>query len=152
MNTLSDNHQPRPITRDEFMEFFRDVNNLDQLSPDDRVEVFSTILLGSSDLKKSLLDSILADYCVTNLHIADLDQEKPTYVLFGEEATDIMTGKGVEGLMEAIKTTGVSWMVSCYDYTTPPSQILQDMDGWMGYDYVEKQDYDILMEYKNRQK
>lgn len=60
------------ITRDDFMKFFRDEEKLNELTVDDRIEIFSTVLLGSSDLKKELLDEILSDYCVENLVIIDL--------------------------------------------------------------------------------
>ena len=43
------------ITRDEFMSFFRNDDSLNQLSPHDRVEVFRTIMLGSSDFKKDII-------------------------------------------------------------------------------------------------
>jgi hypothetical protein len=59
------------MTRDEFMAFFRDEECINTLSVDDRIEVFSTILLGSSDLKKSLFDEILSDYGVEHLEIID---------------------------------------------------------------------------------
>jgi len=49
------------------MAFFRDDKKLNLLSPDDRIEVFSSILLGSSDFKKKLFDEIFSDYCVGNL-------------------------------------------------------------------------------------
>jgi hypothetical protein len=47
------------ISRDEFMAFFRDNESLNTLSPDDRIEIFSTILLGSSDFKKPLFEEIV---------------------------------------------------------------------------------------------
>ena len=56
-------------SRDNFMEFFRDNEKLNELSADDRVEVFSTILSGSSDFKKSLFDTIFSDYSVSHLVI-----------------------------------------------------------------------------------
>jgi hypothetical protein len=59
------------ISREDFMNFFRDDEKLNQLLPDDRIEIFKTILLGSSDLTKELLDEILSDYSVTNLEIID---------------------------------------------------------------------------------
>ena len=59
------------ISRDDFMHFFRDNEKLNQLSVDDRIEVFSTILLGSSDFKKKLLDEIFSDYCVTSLQVIE---------------------------------------------------------------------------------
>jgi hypothetical protein len=53
------------------MEFFRDTEKLNTLSVDDRIEVFSTILLGSSDFKKELFDEIFIDYSVTHLEIIE---------------------------------------------------------------------------------
>jgi hypothetical protein len=60
------------ITRDDFMNFFRDDESLNTLSPDDRIEVFSTILLGSSDFKKELFDEIFSDYCVSHLDVIEV--------------------------------------------------------------------------------
>jgi hypothetical protein len=60
------------ISRDEFMAFFRDNESLNTLSPDDRIEIFSTILLGSSDFKKPLFDEIFSDYCVENLEVVEV--------------------------------------------------------------------------------
>lgn len=59
------------ITREDFMKFFRDDEKLNELTIDDRIEIFSAILVGSSDLTKELLDDILSDYNVTNLEIID---------------------------------------------------------------------------------
>ena len=60
------------MTRDDFMDFFRNDESLNTLSPDDRVEVFSTILLGSSDFKKKLFDEIFSDYCVSHLEVIEI--------------------------------------------------------------------------------
>ena len=60
------------MTRDDFMNFFRDDEKLNELSVADRIEVFSTILLGSSDFKKKLLDEIFTDYCVTHLEVIEV--------------------------------------------------------------------------------
>ncbi|MBP6424701.1 MAG: hypothetical protein KA278_03165 [Flavobacterium sp.] len=57
------------ISRENFMKFFRDTEKLNKLSPDDRVEIFRTILLGSSDFSKDLLNEILGDYCIDNLEV-----------------------------------------------------------------------------------
>lgn len=59
------------ISREDFMNFFRDTEKLNELTPDDRVEIFRTILLGSSDFSKDLLNEILGDYCVDNLEVID---------------------------------------------------------------------------------
>lgn len=60
------------MTGEDFMAFFRDDEKLNQLSPDDRVEVFRYILLGSSDFTKELLEEILSDYCVSNLEVIEI--------------------------------------------------------------------------------
>ena len=54
------------------MAFFRDDESLNTLSPDDRIEVFRTILLGSSDFKKELFDEIFSDYCVSHLDVIEV--------------------------------------------------------------------------------
>lgn len=64
------------ITREDFMNFFRDDEKLNLLSVDDRIEVFSQILIGSSDFTKKLLDKILSDYSVANLEIIEIENGK----------------------------------------------------------------------------
>jgi len=63
------------ITREDFLSFFRDDECLNTLSPDDRIEVFSTILLGSSDFKKELFDRIFSDYCVSHLDVIEVEDD-----------------------------------------------------------------------------
>jgi transcriptional regulator with XRE-family HTH domain len=60
------------LTREDFMNFFRDDEKLNQLTADDRVEVFRTGLIGSSDFTKELLNEILSDYCVCHLEIVEI--------------------------------------------------------------------------------
>lgn len=59
------------ISRENFMKFFRDTEKLNELTVDDRIEIFKTILVGSSDLTKDLLNEILGDYCVDNIEVID---------------------------------------------------------------------------------
>ncbi|MBK8855236.1 MAG: hypothetical protein IPN10_14315 [Saprospiraceae bacterium] len=59
------------MTRDDFMAFFRDDDCLNTLSVADRIEVFSQILLGSSDFTKKLLNDVLSDYCTDHLEVVD---------------------------------------------------------------------------------
>ena len=68
-----ENDNQKIMSRDKFMDFFRDDDSLNQLSVDDRIEIFSTILLGSSDFTKELLDRIFRDYCVSNLEIIEVN-------------------------------------------------------------------------------
>lgn len=61
------------LTREDFMDFFRDDEKLNLLTADDRVEIFAQILLGNSDFTKELLESVLLDYDVTDIKIVDAD-------------------------------------------------------------------------------
>ena len=65
----------RNITRKGFMNFFRNDDKLSELSTDDRIEIFSTILTGSSDFSKKLLDNILSDYNVDFLKVIENNNE-----------------------------------------------------------------------------
>lgn len=59
------------MDRNQFMNFFRDNDKLNLLSADDRVEIFKTILLGSSDITKQLLDELIIDYCIENIEVIE---------------------------------------------------------------------------------
>ncbi|MDD8019126.1 MAG: hypothetical protein PHP42_12185 [Bacteroidota bacterium] len=59
------------MTREDFMEFFRDDDKLQTLTADDRIEIFSQILLGQSDFTKELLESIFQDYDVTEIAVVE---------------------------------------------------------------------------------
>lgn len=61
----------KTISREDFMNYFRDNEKLNELSVDDRIEIFSTILLGSSDFKKKLFDQIFSDYSVSHLGVIE---------------------------------------------------------------------------------
>lgn len=53
------------------MHFFRDDEKLNDLTPDDRIEIFRTILIGNSDITKELLNELILDYSVHNLEVLD---------------------------------------------------------------------------------
>ncbi|MDC4411872.1 hypothetical protein NQ656_17670 [Acinetobacter baumannii] len=57
------------MDRINFMEFFRNDEKLEQLSPDDRIEIFLNILLGSSDIDVKLLNELLNNYDISNIVI-----------------------------------------------------------------------------------
>jgi len=61
------------IAREDFMKFFRDDEKLNELSVDDREEIFRTVLVGNSDFTKDLLDEVLSDYSVSNLEIIEIE-------------------------------------------------------------------------------
>jgi putative ubiquitin-RnfH superfamily antitoxin RatB of RatAB toxin-antitoxin module len=60
------------ISRAEFMAFFRDEDSLNTLTVDDRIEIFRTILVGSSDFDKKLFDEIFSDYEVNWLKVVEV--------------------------------------------------------------------------------
>ena len=68
------NHQQ--LSNEDFMRFFRDTEKLNELTPADRIEIFRTILLGSSDFSKDLIDEILVDYAVDNLEVIEINNGK----------------------------------------------------------------------------
>ena len=69
------NMLPTPhLTREQFMAFFRDDEKLNELTPDDRIEIFTTILLGNSDITVELLEEILSDYGVTHLRVIEVEE------------------------------------------------------------------------------
>lgn len=63
----------KEINREEYMQFFRDDEKLNELTPDDRDEIFRTILLGSCDITKELLEEIISDYSVSNLKVINVN-------------------------------------------------------------------------------
>lgn len=64
------------ISREDFMKFFRDGEKLNELTPDDRIEIFRTILIGSSDFTKELLEDVMSDYSVSNLKVITVENGK----------------------------------------------------------------------------
>lgn len=62
----------RDISPQMFMDFFRDDEMLNQLTADDRIEIFLQVLLGSSDITKELLDQLLRNYSVVGLQVVEV--------------------------------------------------------------------------------
>ena len=62
----------KAFDREDFMSFFRNDDKLSELSTDDRLEIFKTILVGSTDITKDLLDGLLRDYGVGNLEVVEV--------------------------------------------------------------------------------
>ena len=55
------------MTRDDFMRFFRNDEDLATLSTDDRLEIFLEVLPGQSDITRDLLEQLLRDYCTDKI-------------------------------------------------------------------------------------
>lgn len=60
------------FNRHDFMNFFRNDDKLNELSTDDRIEIFQTIQAGRSDITKDLLNNMLADYNVGHLQVVEV--------------------------------------------------------------------------------
>ncbi|MDK1607565.1 hypothetical protein QOL40_16425 [Acinetobacter baumannii] len=59
------------MDREHFMDFFRNDEKLEQLTPDDRIEIFLNVLLGSSDVDVKLLNELLNNYDIRNIVISE---------------------------------------------------------------------------------
>jgi hypothetical protein len=57
------------MDREQCMLFFRDDEKLNTLTVEDRVEIFRTVLVGSSDLTKELLNELLIDYGMEDINV-----------------------------------------------------------------------------------
>ncbi|EPK1400729.1 hypothetical protein JX785_002550 [Acinetobacter baumannii] len=59
------------MDREHFMDFFRNDEKLEQLTPEDRIEIFLNVLLGSSDIDVKLLNELLNNYDIRNIVISE---------------------------------------------------------------------------------
>jgi metal-responsive CopG/Arc/MetJ family transcriptional regulator len=57
------------ISREQFMEYFRSDDFNNQVDSDDCIEVFATVMKGSSDFTVELLEEILSDYGVEHIEV-----------------------------------------------------------------------------------
>lgn len=73
---LSATFTSKSMTRDDFMNFFRDDDKLNTLSVYDRLKVFRTILPGGSELIADLFNPILDDYNVEVSEVVSYDKSK----------------------------------------------------------------------------
>ena len=64
------------MDREQFMLFFRDDEKLNTITVEDRVEIFRTVLVGSSDLTKELLNELLIDYGMEDINVMWLPRFK----------------------------------------------------------------------------
>lgn len=62
----------RCFNRDDFMEYFRSDACSEELSTDDKLEIFLGVLPGKSDITKELLDQLLCDYSVDSIDIQEI--------------------------------------------------------------------------------
>lgn len=61
------------ITREQFMAFFRSDDFHSKVTTDDCIEIFSTVLKGSSDISPELFNEVARDYGANHLITIDSD-------------------------------------------------------------------------------
>jgi len=97
------------ISREQFMEFFRSEDFHSKVTPDDCVEIFRTVLTGSSDITKELINDVISDYCADNVQAIDSDYLETYYEIVREIefAKDNETSNVVDEIFEAHGTGGL---------------------------------------------
>lgn len=63
------------MTRNDFLDFFGNDEQLNQLSADDRIELFLSIMKDGDDITKELLNEVISDYNA-DIEIVDLHDAK----------------------------------------------------------------------------
>lgn len=124
------------MERQDFMSFFRDDEKLNTLSTDDRIEIFSGILSGSSDITIELLQELLQDYCVDNIVVYDRKQlfdRFPILITESPTTATVITQTEKEQQLEVgkwytYKDYDCDWLMnyqgegtSCYGFNTSGS-------------------------------
>lgn len=62
------------VSREEFMDAFRNDNWLNEnLTVDDRIEIWQTVLVGSSDITYERLNSLLSDFGVNDIEVVQVE-------------------------------------------------------------------------------
>lgn len=59
------------LDRDLFMNFFRNTNQYNQLTPDDKAEIFVSALHGSSDVTVEIFEEVLENYNVHTITVSE---------------------------------------------------------------------------------
>jgi len=78
------------LGRNEVMEFWRSDEMSEELTTDDRLEIFTSAPIGQGDLSKEMLDGILGDYQVENIKVFDINDEVvlPSLLIAKDVATE----------------------------------------------------------------
>ncbi len=69
-----ENRSDVKMSRQDFMDFFRHDQFHNEVTVDDCIEVFSSVLVGSSDITAELLNDVIGDYNVDNLKVVELSK------------------------------------------------------------------------------
>jgi hypothetical protein len=74
-------------------------------------------------------------------------EDKRTYFLFGETATDILDRNGEEALLKWVKDNDSNYQTAFYtDSDSDPASLLAEYEGWNGYMTTSKELYEKLQE------
>lgn len=119
------------MERQDFMSFFRSDEKLNTLSTDDRIEVFSSILSGSSDITTELLQKLLQDYGVDSIVVYDKKQLFDRFPILSAESVTTTIKQAEEELPQKLevgkwytyKESNYDWLMnyqeegtSCYGF------------------------------------
>ena len=126
------------ISRDLFMETFRSSDFHNLINDEDAIEIFMSVLKGSSDLTVDRLNALLADYSVGNLAVVDTE---PTYYLFGGDACKIYEDYGAEKLVASDESYE---LFTFFEGVTSSKEFVEVVLGWLNYMILTKDDYDQL--------
>lgn len=91
------------MDRQDFMSFFRDTEKLNTLSTDDRIEVFSSILSGGSDITVELLRGLLQDYGVDDVVVYNKKQLFDRFPILSTESPTTTTTQTEEELPQQLE-------------------------------------------------
>lgn len=124
------------MDRQDFMSFFRDTEKLNTLSTDDRIEVFSSILSGGSDITTELLRGLLQDYGVGDVVVYDKKQLFDMFPILSTESVTTTITQTEEELPQQLKVgewytykeSNCDWLMNyqgdgnvCYGFNTSGS-------------------------------
>jgi len=77
------------ISREQFLDYWRSSKSDEELSADDRNELFVSAPMGACDVDKKTLDEIISDFCIENLMVIEAnDDNEFTKEHFDKELKD----------------------------------------------------------------
>jgi len=71
-------------------------------------------------------------------------EQDPTYVLFGEEPSQIFLEGGFRALVKWVKEYGYGYTISVFTKESTIADILGEAEGWCGYAFLTEIEYKKL--------
>lgn len=70
-----------------------------------------------------------------------------SYFLFGKQATECLLNEDIDSLCNQLDD--FEYQLFVYDETKTPADLLYAYDGWGGYSYLTKEEYDKIIDTEN---